>query len=132
VASYGEDAAEAFGGSAARRFWRLRERSLMQESIGQGAMKNTSVRTAVVVTATILAVLTALLIGGILTPRSFGIAGLAAMVVCGSVWYFVVKSFSQIDGGKRLSESQHENEWQRTLPSSCWTPDFPGFCRVGY
>jgi hypothetical protein len=59
----------------------------MPESFGQGAMKNVSLQIAVVVKATALGVPTALLIGGILTPRSFEIAGLAAMVVCGSVWY---------------------------------------------
>jgi protein-S-isoprenylcysteine O-methyltransferase Ste14 len=47
----------------------------------------------VVVTLTILGLLTALLLGGTLTPRGFGIAGLAAMALCGAVWYFALKSF---------------------------------------
>jgi hypothetical protein len=56
-------------------------------------MKNFNLRVAVVVTLTILGLLTALLLGGTLTPRGFGIAGLAAMALCGAVWYFALKSF---------------------------------------
>ena len=78
----------------------------MQQSIGPGAMKNASLRIAVVVTATVLGVLTVLGIAGMLTPRSFGIAGLAAMVVCGSVWYFAVKSVSR---STDASASQNQN-----------------------
>jgi hypothetical protein len=71
----------------------------MPESFGQGAMKNVSLQIAVVVTATALGVPTALLIGGILTPRSFGIAGLAAMVCVVPVWYCGFKYFSPLDAG---------------------------------
>jgi hypothetical protein len=71
----------------------------MPESSGQGAMKNISLQLAVLVTATVLGLLTALFIGGILTPHSFGIAGLAAMVICGSAWYCALKPFSPSDAG---------------------------------
>ena len=46
-----------------------------------------------VVNVTILGLITALFVGGALTPRGFGIAGLAAMAACGAVWYFALKSF---------------------------------------
>ena len=72
----------------------------MRESFGQGAMKNLNLQIAVVVTAALFGVLTALLIRGILTPRSFGIAGIAAMVVCGSLWYRALKYFSLAGCGK--------------------------------
>jgi hypothetical protein len=69
----------------------------MPESFGQGAMKRASLQIMAVVTATVLGILAALLIGGILTPRSFGIAGLVAMFVCGSVWYRALKYRSTVD-----------------------------------
>lgn len=70
----------------------------MSELFARGAMKNLSLRTVVVVTATVLGVLTALLIGGILTPRSFGIVGLASLVVCGSALSFAIKNASPRNG----------------------------------
>ncbi len=76
----------------------------MPKRFGQGAMKNLTLRFAVVVTATFLGALVALINGGILTPRSFGIAGLAAMIVCGSMWYCALKYFSPVDA--RVSERQ--------------------------
>jgi len=76
----------------------------MPESFGQGAMKKPSLQIMAVVTATVPCILAALLIGGILTPRSFGIATLAAMVVCGSVWYPALKYSSLVDA--RIFECQ--------------------------
>jgi len=57
-------------------------------------MMNTNLRLAMVVTATVMAVLIALSVGGIPTPRGFGVAGLVAMVVCGSGFYFAIKPLS--------------------------------------
>jgi hypothetical protein len=69
----------------------------MAELFGRGAMKNLSLRPVVVVTATVLGVLTALLIGGILTPRSFGLVGLASLVACGSALSLAIKNASPRD-----------------------------------
>jgi hypothetical protein len=65
----------------------------MRSEISQGATKSFNIRVAVVVNVTSLGLITALFIRGVLTPRGLGIAGLAAMAVCGAVWYFALKSF---------------------------------------
>ena len=67
----------------------------MREVFSQGPTKTFNLRVAVVVQVTVLGLLTALLLGGTFTPRGFGIAGIAAMVVCGAVWYFALKPFPQ-------------------------------------
>jgi protein-S-isoprenylcysteine O-methyltransferase Ste14 len=56
-------------------------------------MKNFNLRLAVVVNVTILGLITDLFMEGALTPRGFGIAGLAAVAVCGAIWYFALKYF---------------------------------------
>ena len=45
-----------------------------------------------VVNIATLGLLTVLLLARMLTPRDFGIAGLAAMAVCGVVWYLALRS----------------------------------------
>ena len=60
--------------------------------IWSSAMKSLSLRPVVFATATVWGVLTALLMGGILTARTFGIAGLASLVVCGSALSFAIKN----------------------------------------
>jgi hypothetical protein len=59
-------------------------------------MGNANLRLAMIVTAAVTAVITALSIGGILTPRGFGVAGLVAMVVCGLAFYvFAIRPLSR-------------------------------------
>jgi len=57
-------------------------------------MKNPNLRVAVVAAAvvnvTILGLIIALFLGGALTPRRFGIAGLSAIAVSGAVWYLAL------------------------------------------
>jgi len=64
----------------------------MRQAISQGAAKNFNLRVAAVVTAGILGLLAALFLGGTLTLRNFGIAGLVVMAVSGAAWYFTLKS----------------------------------------
>jgi hypothetical protein len=64
----------------------------MPQEISQGTAKNLKLRVAVVVNVAIIGLIAVLFIGGALTPRGFGIAGLAAMAVCAVVWYFALKS----------------------------------------
>lgn len=60
-------------------------------SFDQRTMQTRRFQIAVAVTATALGLLTACLVGDILTPRGFGLASLAAMVLCTFMWYHTLK-----------------------------------------
>jgi hypothetical protein len=68
-----------------------------------------SLQIAGVVTAAIFALLVALVAGGILTPRGFGVAGFATMALCGFIWYRAWKAYSSVNTG--ISERQ-DSTWR--------------------
>jgi hypothetical protein len=66
-----------------------------------------NLRVLVVTTAifqnTVFGVLAALALGGVLSTRSFGVTGLAAMAAFGSAWYLVLKSVNADDAMRHVA-----------------------------
>jgi hypothetical protein len=69
-------------------------------------LNNLGVRLAIFANLMIVGLLTVLEVRGILTPRGFGIAGLAAMVICGIIWYFAAKSIGRSSAANAILASQ--------------------------
>lgn len=64
----------------------------MRRTISKVATERSSFRVAFVANLIIVGLLAALAVVRVLTPNGFGIAGLAALMICGLIWYVAAKS----------------------------------------
>lgn len=95
-------------------------------------MKNFNLRVAVVVNVTILGLITALFIGGVLSLRGLGNSQPRRYGRVRSRLVFRVEIFPSTCECKRRPESRHGNERQRILRSSRCNTGFAGLFCLGY
>lgn len=74
-------------------------------------MKYRDPRVALLLTVIIIGVVAALFVGGVLTARGLGIAGLFAMFVSAAIWYFIIRSSlaRPAETGEGLNESANRS-----------------------
>ena len=82
----------------------------MRRTISKVAKESFNFPVAFIANLIIVGLLAALAVGGVLTPRGFGITGLAALILCGLIWYVAAKSVRPLNTSVILNQGTKTND----------------------